>query len=150
MQTQLQEAIAANGLLDYPVVLRVGRTLSEDLGWIWKTREGIETCVQGIIGIRGIKIRVIEDVKCIDLELEVQSFTQLEMFEKRCVEARLKRCAKDVSAISSIAGLVSVTRHSSPDRRAARRDSHLSGAQKWNREVIGVDVGPADPGERGW
>src|SRR5579862_6869661 len=145
MRRELQESVAADGLLDHSVIVRIA--IRGQRRWA-ETRLRVETRVQFEVAIRGIETGMVEDVERIGLEFQGDTLSDLEILEYREIETHLGGRAEEVAAVVTETGFYVVAKvwGGVGDSRAARGHSILAWAQQGNGEIIGVHVWNPDSG----
>ena len=110
---QLQEPIAPDRLSDHAKVLRIRRGGRQDLCGVRETGKWIEADIQPKIAVRGIEIRMVENIEGVGLEFQGEALPQLEVLENREIKPRLEGSAEDVAARSSVGGIALAVRYDS-------------------------------------
>src|ERR1017187_3133896 len=104
MKRQLKEPVASNRLSDHAKVLRIRRRGRQYLGGVRKTRKRIEAGVERKVTVWRIEIRMVENVERVRLEFQGDAFGDLEVLEKRQIEACLEWGAEDITSVGPVAG----------------------------------------------
>jgi hypothetical protein len=96
MQRHLQEPRAANGVLDdAPEAARWDRVSGRKVVDI--QRRILEERVEPYVVVRRVKAGVVEEVECLCVPPEFESFRRTEFLEDRKIESRLERRTEDVA-----------------------------------------------------
>jgi hypothetical protein len=79
VHSQLQEPVAANGLLNHSKVVGVGISRPKYLARSQIAGVWAEAWVKSKVRVRGVEIRMVKDIECICLELQSDAFRNLEI-----------------------------------------------------------------------
>ena len=129
MQRHLDEPRAAQRVLDEPqAAVRRKRV----------TGLRVVTRVEGNVVVRRVEARVVEEVKKIRPEIQVEALAELSSLLDGEVPTGLERATEEVAAGVAISGLDVVADHLSVDRGLAGGDAALPGLNQGNPK--GVDI----------
>ncbi len=133
MQRHLQEARAADGVLDQPKLAARGTLISAlktNPGCLCKARAG--TIVRWIgkervefdVVVRRIEAGMVEDIKSLDVKSQLETLFNPEVLEQRHIHTGLERTDENIPAGSTKSGFVDVASPRSYGRsRIARRNA---------------------------
>src|SRR5580704_9492477 len=147
VKSHLEEAGASDGVLDEAEFAGWGADVGVGSGAVglavdWERRTVLrrifEERVELDVVVGRVEARVVEDVERLHVELEVESFVDLEVFEYSHVNARLERADENIAASGTKVGLVDVA-NGFAARSVARWDAVLPGLQQRNAECRAVE-----------
>src|ERR1700733_13078082 len=118
MQRELQEAWAANRVLDHAQAPLGGN--------LWRT---FEIRKEENVVVRSVEIGMVENVECIGFKLQQVALFDLEHLGQTHIEAHLERASKSVPACISIQGFIEIATACIASRDSIGPRSHKLGSE---------------------
>src|ERR1700678_1944470 len=118
MQRELQEAWAGNRVVDHAQATRRGN--------LWRT---FEIGKEGNVVVRGVEIGMVENIKCVGFELQLEALFDQELLGQAHVEADLEWASKTVPACRSKQGFIEIGPATVGNGNAVGPRSHELGSE---------------------